>query len=182
MDIGTEYYHRFLQGDTNALEELVREYGDALTRYAFCYVKDAAAAEDIMADTFAILIVKRKQFKEGAKFRTYLYKIARNKSIDYLRAHARNLPLNDLENVLQSKETENDYFRKERNRELFICMQALSPQYRDVLYLVYFNGFDVREVCRVMRKNTKQVYNLLARAKSSLKEILIKEGFSYEFL
>ncbi len=65
-----------------------------------------------------------------------------------------------------------------------ICdsMQTLPPQYRDVLYLVYFENFSIQETCGILKKNAKQVYNLLARARSALKEILMKEGVYNEEL
>ena len=78
-------YRRFLQGDVTALEELVREYGDALVRFAYCYVKDSAAAEDIMEDAFATLLVRRRHFSECDNLRAYLYKTVRNRCLDYLR-------------------------------------------------------------------------------------------------
>ena len=76
-DRGAALYAAFLEGDASALEALVQLYGDALTRFAYCIVRDDAAAEDVTADTFAALIVRRKKFREEAKFRTYLYAVAR---------------------------------------------------------------------------------------------------------
>ena len=58
---GAEAYRRFLHGDRNALEELVRIYSDDLVRYVFLYVRNTALAEDIMEDTFASLIIKKKE-------------------------------------------------------------------------------------------------------------------------
>ena len=59
-------------------------------------------------------------------------------------------------------------------------MQKLPAPYKEVLYLSYFDGFPVNEICRVLKKNAKQVYNLLARAWAALRRILEKEGLSYE--
>lgn len=86
METGARLYNLFLSGDGGALEELVRLYSDDLVRFACLFVGNAAEAEDVMADTFAALIVKRKKFREEATFKTYLYKIARNKAMDVLRA------------------------------------------------------------------------------------------------
>lgn len=59
-DADARLYAEFLDGDQRALEQLVTLHGDALTRFAYCIVQDDAAAEDVTADTFAVLIVKRK--------------------------------------------------------------------------------------------------------------------------
>lgn len=179
-DRSAALYRAFLEGDGGALEELVKLHGDALTRFAYCIVKDDAAAEDVTADTFAALIVKRKKFREDAKFRTYLYAIARNRCIDYLRKHGKNRPLSGLENVLAGAEGDAGVFARERSALLYASMQKLPAPYREVLYLQYFDGFAPRQISRVLKKSEKQVYNLLARARSALRRILIKEGFSHE--
>lgn len=173
-------YLRFLQGDNGALEELVRMYSDALVRFAYCYVKDAAAAEDIMENAFASLIVKRKRFSSDGNIRAYLYKAVRNKSIDYLRAHKKFVPLTDFEKVIRSGETETSVLRKECNRTIYRCMQKLPTQYQETLYLAYFEDCDAEKIAKIIKKTKKQVYNLLARAKAALKTLLEKEGISYE--
>ena len=178
---GASSYRRFLQGDRMALEALVYEYSDALVRFAYCYVKDSAAAEDIMEDAFAALLGRRWVFAERNNVRAYLYKIVRNKSVDYLRKHKKQVPLADLENVLYSLDTSDKALeRKERNQTLYRCMQALPTQYREVLYLAYFEGYETEVIAKITKRTKKQIYNLTARAKTSLKELLIKEGISYE--
>ena len=59
-DRGAALYAAYLQGDASALEALVQLYGDALTRFAYCIVRDDALAEDVTADTFAALILRRR--------------------------------------------------------------------------------------------------------------------------
>ena len=179
-DYGLQLYNRFLQGDKGALEELVALYSDRLVRFAYCFVKSSAAAEDITEDAFVALILRQKRFGRDDNLRAYLYKITRNKALDYLRVHKKNVPISDVENVLVGNTAENDVVRRANNRALYKCMQALPPQYEEVLYLTYFEDYSVEEVCKIVRRAKKQVYNLLARAKSSLKELLIKEGVFHE--
>ena len=63
---------------------------------------------------------------------------------------------------------------------LYRCMQALPENYRQVLQLSFFDGFAIGDICGIMKKSAKQVYNLLARAKVALKELLEKEGITHE--
>ena len=61
-------------------------------------------------------------------------------------------------------------------------MAGLKPEYRQVLWLVYFEGFSSREASSVMKKSVHGIETLLYRARRSLKSELEKEGFVYEGL
>ena len=61
-------------------------------------------------------------------------------------------------------------------------MGKLNPDYRQVLYLVYFEEFTNTETAKIMKKSERQVRNLLYRSKVTLKEILLREGFKYDGL
>ena len=54
------------------------------------------------------------------------------------------------------------------------------PEYRNVLWLVYFEKFSNKETAIVLKKSERQIKNLLYRAKKSLKSKLEKEGFENE--
>ena len=56
------------------------------------------------------------------------------------------------------------------------AINSLAGDYRSVLFLRYYEEMSVEEVARVMKKNKKQVYNLLNRARAQIKEILCEEG------
>ena len=61
-------------------------------------------------------------------------------------------------------------------------METLNPDYRQVLYLTYFEELSNSEAARVMKKSCRQIENLLYRAKQALRSKLEKEGFEYERL
>ena len=181
-EFGESSYRRFLQGDRLDLENLIRTYSDGLVRFAYSYVKDSAAAEDVAEDTFATLYVKGKHFRDEAHLRAWLYRVARNKSIDYLRRHRHEVPLSDVENVLQWGDAREDVRRQLRNEALYICLQKLPDQYREVLYLTYWDRFSLQQTGRILGKSPKQIYNLHTRAKTVLRQLLQKEGISHEDL
>ena len=92
------------------------------------------------------------------------------------------MPLDDLQNVLSTNDVDGAVEMNERLAFLYKCMQSIAPQYRYVLTLVYIEGFSVDESSRIMGKTAKQTYNLLARAKQTLKKLLIDKGINYEDL
>ena len=179
-ETGASSCHRFLHGEGQTLERLIRTYSDSLVRFAYSYVKDSAVAEDMAEDAFATLFFKGRRFDSENQLRAYLYKVTRNRCIDHLRRHRGEVPLADVENVLHSPDAETMAFRKERDEILYVCMQALPQQYREVLQLTYFDGFSLQQTASLMRKTMKQVYNLHDRAKTALRELLQKEGISHE--
>lgn len=177
MDEGTNLYWQYLQGDKQALDRLVVMYSDGLVRFAYSFVQDGTVAEDIMENTFAVLLA-RKHFVPKAGLQAYLYRIARNKCIDYLRLHRKIVKLDDLAEVAAFEDVADSVVRREKYRTLYRCMQDLPLSYRQVLYLRYVEEFDTQTVAVVMKRNTKQVYNLLSRAKAALKQRLNEEGIT----
>ena len=175
-------YRRFLMGDNAALEETVRLYSDALVRFAHCYVKDSALAEDLMEDAFVTLILKRIQFEEEEQLRAYLYKTVRSKCLDYLRKNKRLVPLTDFSDKLIAEHTEHTLLEQERAQEVRRALEKLPGQYQEVLQLTYYGELGVAAICEALGKSQKQVYNLLARAKAALGKVLKKEGIFYENL
>ncbi len=180
-DSGVSSYRRNLNSP-ETLEFLVRTYSEPLVRYAYCLVGSAAVAEDAMEDAFAALLVKGGGFDSLEQVRSWLYKTTRNKAVDYLRRHSREVPLEDVENILSTSDTEENLLLRERNEKIYICLQRLPVQYREALQLYYLDGFAAERLCLIMRKSKKQVYNLLFRGKAVLKELLIQEGISDEDL
>ncbi len=173
---GVAVYRLFLEGNNAAAEELVRMYSDAMIRFAYCYVHDAQTAEDITEDAFVALFVRRRRFSDDDNFRAYLYKTVRNKSLDYIRSNKRFTSLFAAETLPAGDNAETEVLKRERDRALYDCLRSIPKQYGEVLYLSYIEGYKAEEVCKIVKKSKKQVYNLLARGKVALKDELEKEG------
>jgi len=179
MDRGAECYHRYIDGDISGLEELVEIYNDSVVFYVNGFVNNVFISEDIAADTFAELIIRKSRFKNDYMFKTWLYKIARNNAIDYLRKQSRWQfhPIEDYENDLADNEIlENVVLRSEQNKQLHSAMKNMHNEYRDVLHLIYFEEMSCDEARAVLGKSKKQVKNLLYRAKQALKMALEKHS------
>ena len=183
MDNAAILYQRYLDGGDDALEKLVEMYNDSLIFYVNGFVGNITISEDIAADTFAELIVKKYRFKNDYMFKTWLFKIARNNAIDYMRKQSRrhNISIEDLENELSDKETlENAILKDEQAKQLHDAMATMHNDYRDVLHLIYFEQMSYENAAAVLGKNIKQIKNLVYRAKQTLKSTLEKRGFIYE--
>ena len=67
---------------------------------------------------------------------------------------------------------------EERNRILHLCMDGLNPDYREVLYLTYFEGMSYAQAAEVTGKTVKQITNMVYRGKESLRKLLEQEGIT----
>ena len=185
MDRGALCYQRYISGDNSGLEELVEMYNDSIVFYINGFVNNVFVSEDIAADTFAELIIRKNRYINDYMFKTWLYRIARNNAVDYLRKQSRwqFRPIEDFENDFADNETlETAVLKSEQNKQLHSAMRSMHNEYRDVLHLIYFEDMSYEEASTVMRKSLKQVKNLIYRAKQALRMALEKEGFVYENL
>ena len=185
MDNGASSYRRYLDGDDSGLADIIKIYKDGITLYINGYVNNIFVAEDLMEETFFKLATKRPLFKGKSSFKTWLFTIARNVAVDYLRNNARFSfdSVDAYEDVLSEESSvENEYLINEQKIILHRAMRKLKSEYFQALYLVYFEGFTNADVAAVMKKSKRQIENLLYRAKQTLKSELEKEGFVYERL
>ena len=67
---------------------------------------------------------------------------------------------------------------EERNRILHFCMGEMNPDYREVLYLTYFEGMSYQQAAKVMGKSVKQITNMVYRGKERLRGLLQREGIT----
>lgn len=183
MDCGANSYNRFMKGDESGLSEIVEQYSDGLLLFINSFVNDYYAAEDLMEDTFAELLVRRHNFRRESLFKTYLYKIGRNKALNYLKKQSKIKILchiTDNQTADENSQIEADLIHGERNRLLHRAINKLKVDYRQILYLLYFEDMSYYDAGYVMKKSTKQIKNLAYRAKQALKRQLEKEeGFEY---
>ena len=84
MDNGKSNYYRFLEGDNEAFNDIIREYGAHLILFINGYVRNMDIAEDLMEDTFCELVFHKSRLKKEESFKSYLFAIAKNKAVNYL--------------------------------------------------------------------------------------------------
>lgn len=106
-------------------------------------------------------------------------------AIDYLR-HNKNISdssFDDLENYIQDEhDLEKLYIIEEQKIVVHRALKNLNAEYRQVLWLIYFEELSNAEAAVIMKKTSRQMKNLVYRAKIALKLELEKEDFYYEEL
>ncbi len=175
-----QVYKRFLaEGRDEDFGILLKRYRESLTMFLYGYVHNWEDAEDLMLDAFARTAAGETVFSGASSFKTWLFAIGRHLAMRHLRKQR--VRLSNLEESREedAASPEPDILRAERDVQLYQALDRLNPEYRQVLFLIYFEDMSREEVCRVMGKTRRQVYNLTERGRKSLREELVKMGFEY---
>ena len=143
-----DFYRQYLNGDDAGLEALMEKYGDPLTVYLDGYLHDIHEAEELMLDVFAYLFTKKPRIREGG-FKAYLYKAARHMALRHKSKRKLMFSLDALTDEPDGQQLAEEVIgTAERNRILHYCMGEMNPDYREVLYLTYFEGIIFQQKLR----------------------------------
>ena len=186
MDNGSDSYRRYREnGDESGLIEIIRDYKDGLILYLTSIVSDVHTAEDLTEDTFVLLGTKKPKDKGKSSFKTWLYTIGRNIAIDYLRRQKRRSeqPLDTAGDISDDEaDIERAYLRLEQKITLHRALRKLKTEYRQVLWLEYFEQLSMKETAAIMKKSVHSTEMRASRARKALKAQLGKEGIEDERL
>ncbi len=179
MDSGASSYRRFLDGDEGAFDDIMKALFDSLVFFIDRFVHDVHAAEDIAIDAFSDLVVNKHRYNFKVTLKTYLFMLGRSRALNYIK-HRKVIDFAELaeaDHASSEQETlEKIVLADERKRVVNNALHALPNDMRVVVHLIYFEDLSYDEAAKVMKKNRKQVDNLLYRAKKELRIILGKDG------
>lgn len=147
-----EWQYKLKDGSEKALQRVFSDYYSILCSIAFQYVKDTQISESIAEDVIFQLWEKREEILPIASFKPYLLRMARNKSIDYLRSQHITMDLNTP--TPQSFIADNDIFESyigiELQRLVEEKLKDLSPQCQKVFYMSRYENMSYHEIALQM--------------------------------
>jgi RNA polymerase sigma-70 factor (ECF subfamily) len=165
------------QGNKNAFGLLYEKYLDEIYRFSYLGVGDSWEAEDITENVFLKtweqLPIIYSQDSEIDNFRAWLYRIARNLIIDYIRSKK---PVN-LDYDISTEETspENIFSDNHMSKRLTKAIMQLEPNYRQIIVLRFINQLSHGEAAKIMKLGYSNVRVLQHRALKKLRAILATE-------
>ena len=175
---------RAQSGDLGAYDELVKRYQERIYATVYHMTSNHEDANDLAQDSFIKAFQALKSFKGGSSFYTWLYRIAVNKTINFLkqRKNRVHMSLNDLdfstENnpdlvaLISDKTPRRDAGLKELQEKLNAAMLKLSEPHRLVVVLHDVQGMSHEEVAEVMDCNIGTVRSRLFYARQQLQSLL----------
>ena len=160
-------------GSHIAFETLVDRYRAPVVRLAYRLTHDADEAKDIAQDSFLRAYRRLGDFHPDRPFARWLYVIARNASLDAIRRRRRAATLVTNEgNVVLEPGPEEIALRNDEALRVHAALEALPPNYRDVLELYYLTGLRYREIAVELEIPIGTVKTYISRAKRRLREEL----------
>lgn len=152
------------------LKQKIDEYADMVYRIALTRCKSVETAEDIFQEVFMRLAEKNPKFENKEHEKAWFIRVTINLTKN-IKESAWNKKVVRLdENIIFSTKEENDVFGA-------VCL--LPQNYRTVIYLLYYEGYKVNEISKLIRKPEGTIKTWLFRAREILKNEL-EGGFDNE--
>jgi RNA polymerase sigma-70 factor (ECF subfamily) len=170
---------RAKQHDQEAFARLYDEYFDKIYRYVALKIGDKTEAEDMTQQVFLKALQSISSFKwKGVPFSAWLYRIAHNQVVDYLRKKKRR-PATLLDESLVSGDSENTpQLMVERNvdtEQLLAATQRLTDAQREVISLRFTSELSTAQVAEIMGKSQGAIKALQHSAIVALRKALLVE-------
>jgi RNA polymerase sigma-70 factor (ECF subfamily) len=175
---------RARQGDLAAYDDLVRRYQERIYATIYHMTSNHEDANDLAQETFIKAFQALKSFKGGSSFYTWIYRIAVNKTINFLkqRKNRSHMSLNDLDfnaehdpdlvALVSDKTPRREANLGELQEKLNEAMQKLSEPHRLVVTLHDVQGLAHDEIAEIMDCNIGTVRSRLFYARQQLQAYL----------
>ncbi len=172
----------YLAGDEQSLELLIGQYLKPIYSFVSRYVGNGQEAEDITQEVFVRVWRNLKKFDQEKSFKTWIFSIAKNASLDFLKKK-RAIPFSefDLEdggNLITDSLADPSPLplalleRADMAKMLNVAMEKLSPQYRMVLFLRYNDHFNFREIAESLGESLNTITSRHRRALIVLRNLI----------
>lgn len=150
----------------------MQRYSDMVLRLCMVNLKNSSDAEDIFQNVFLKYALSSIPFTSEEHEKAWFIRVTVNACKDLLKSffRSRTITLEDL-----------SCYAPAVTQEQYAVMEAvwsLPKQYRDVIYLHYYEGYTAPEIAGILHRNTNTIYTHLNRGKELLKEVLggVKNG------
>ncbi|MEJ2716237.1 MAG: sigma-70 family RNA polymerase sigma factor [Deltaproteobacteria bacterium] len=175
---------RVLDGEYDEFEKLVEKYQGRIYRHLRKMVKDNQLAEDLLQETFLNAYRGLEGFSGTSSFSTWLFRIATNNALMFLRKNRpESVEYDDAirnESDFSFMTASSEFARtpqeilisEEGRRKIEEAIESLPVMYRSVIVLRDVEGFSLEEVSEIMNSSIAAVKSRLHRARNAVRETL----------
>jgi RNA polymerase sigma-70 factor (ECF subfamily) len=167
--------------DENNFIRIYDKYIDEV--YGFLFTRtgmNSKVAEELTQDTFTAVYISLSKFRGVCSERTWVYKIAQNRLMDYYRKMYREnsfVLVDDTEaaDIDDPKQNVQDYIEKQYDSaQVTECLRRIPDHYRVLLIMKYIEDKRVKEIAEITGKTPKAVESMMTRAKEAFQKEYIK--------
>ena len=179
----SEVIRSALKGDDRAYKKLMYKYHDAIFNFILRMIRDRQQVEDLTQEAFIKAFSSLKNFNDEFAFSTWLYKIAMNNSIDYIRK--RKLQLYSIDKPIESKdsdytfelpdesyEADKEVISDQRTKVLNEAIERLPEKYKRVIHLRHVEEQSYEEIAKMLKLPIGTVKAHIFRARELLNKYL----------
>ena len=184
--LDVELVKQAIQGDQKAYAELLDRYRDAIYYTLLKMVNNSSDAEDLTIEAFGKAFKNLRQYTPNFAFSTWLFKIASNNAIDFMRQKKKQNNISIDENLRDTDSVpinirsdhptpEETMISEQRIRMVRAVVAKLKPRYRKLVELRYFYEYTYEEISAEMGLPIGTVKAQLHRARELLQNV-VKES------
>lgn len=174
-------------GDVGAFEELISGYEKKVFNIVYRMIGDYNDALDVSQEIFINVFRSIKNFRENSSFYTWLYRIAVNECMDYMKKKKKaviysiDAPVeagdNDVVREIKDdgETVEEKVERNELRKSIEEALSCLSYEHRVMIVLRDIQGLSYEEIAQTVKSPTGTVKSRINRARQALKELLVKK-------
>jgi len=174
MSIEKDIVSRAIKGDGEAFAQLYEEHFDRIYRYVYLKVGNQTEAEDLTQEIFVKVLEAIGSYRwRNLPFKSWLFRIAHNRVIDYFRKQGKveKMALEDDVTLVSDSNPASTAERELEIEELIKKVEKLTPAQREVISLRFGSELSTMEVAKTLGKSTGTVKVLQYNATVALRKM-----------
>jgi len=161
------------KGNREAFGQIYEMYADRVYRYLLTRLREPADAKDVTAEVFIRAMRALPSYRaKGRPFIAWLFRIAHNQAVNYLKKRARRREMPLLETIAARDDPEEAALRQVMLSEVSQAMQGLTNLQREVLTLRFGTDLSINETAKAMNRSVEAVKFLQHSALRALRRLL----------
>jgi RNA polymerase sigma-70 factor (ECF subfamily) len=177
MEEDIRLVERYIAGDGRSVEELVMKYQKQIYALVYRITNDIEETKDLTQKTFVKAINGIRDFRKEASFKTWLYQIAINTSLNHIR-QSRYVETELEESIMGNQASAlSDIIENEKRNYIKRCLDELPERQRLAIILRVYDGLSCSETAKVMGCSEGAVKAHYHNGVKRLREILKESGY-----
>lgn len=173
---------RVLDGDDTAFEYLFNRYSDAIRRLFVQRLGGMNDADDLLQETFIKVYINLHRYSPAFTFGQWVYTIARNTFIDYVRRRQDDLSIDERFSAPASSAPtpEESVINLQQRTQIEHYLQTLAPRYRQLIVMRFFEEYSYDEIAAKLSLPLGTVKTQIHRAREQMCKMIAKGDDRYK--